>query len=136
VAHNSFVQPFANTAINPLIPAGGSSPASLPKPERIPVKVTCSIHPWMKGWIVVRPDPYSAVSGEDGAFTIENVPVGTHTLQIWQEALGYVRKADAGGKTLNNARGQHAFTIKAGENDLGKIVIKAADYTSQLNKLK
>jgi hypothetical protein len=136
VAHNSFVQPFANTAINPLIPAGGSFGASLPKPERVPVKVTCSIHPWMRGYVVVRPDPYVAVSTDKGEFKIENVPAGTHTLLLWQEALGYVRKADVGGKAINNARGQHAFTVKAGDNDLGKIVIKASDYTSQLSKLK
>lgn len=52
------------------------------------VKVTCDAHPWMAAWIVVSDHPYVAVTDEKGTFTIENVPPGSYTLEVWQETLG------------------------------------------------
>jgi plastocyanin len=33
-------------------------------------KVKCDVHPWMSAWVVVLDHPYSAVTGEDGTFTL------------------------------------------------------------------
>ena len=52
----------------------------------IPVK--CNIHSWMHAFIGVLENPYFNVSGEDGSFTIANLPTGTYTLAVWQEKLG------------------------------------------------
>jgi hypothetical protein len=137
VGHNSFVQPFVNPAANPLIPPSGKvPPITFKKGEKVPVPVTCSIHPWMKAWIVVRPDPYVDVSADTGKFTIENIPVGDYTFLVWHESLLYLNKLHIGGKLQTGTRGMHKFTIKAGDNDLGKVVIKASDYATQIKKLK
>jgi hypothetical protein len=136
VSHNSFVQPFNNPGLNPVIPSGQKAPLDFKKGEKIPVVVTCSIHPWMKAWVVVRPDPYADVSKESGQFAIENIPVGEHTFLLWHESLLYLSKINVGGKPQTGIRGQHKFTIKAGDNDLGKIVIKATDHTKELKRLK
>ncbi|MGH7931704.1 MAG: carboxypeptidase regulatory-like domain-containing protein [Candidatus Binataceae bacterium] len=56
------------------------------KPEII--KVGCDAHNWMVGWWYVTANPYYAITGADGRFTIANVPPGAYTLQVWQEALG------------------------------------------------
>ncbi len=56
------------------------------KPEL--VKVTCDAHSWMAAWIVVSEHPYVAVTDEKGNYTIENVPPGTYTVEVWQETLG------------------------------------------------
>jgi hypothetical protein len=50
------------------------------------VRLSCNIHPWMRGWIVVSDDA-SAISGADGKFSIDNVPPGTYELRIWHETL-------------------------------------------------
>jgi hypothetical protein len=50
------------------------------------VRLTCNIHPWMRGWIVVTDDA-AAVSGADGRFRIDDVPPGTYELRVWHEAL-------------------------------------------------
>jgi plastocyanin len=50
------------------------------------VTLTCSTHTWMRGYLHVT-DSLSAVSGADGAFTLANVPAGTHELRVWHEAL-------------------------------------------------
>ena len=52
------------------------------------IKVTCDVHGWMTGWIVVSDKKHVAVTDESGAFTLENVPAGTHQLTVWHETLG------------------------------------------------
>ena len=46
------------------------------KSEAMPLPVNCSIHPFMHGFLLVKDDPYMAVSGEDGTFEIKNIPAG------------------------------------------------------------
>jgi plastocyanin len=56
------------------------------KPEAI--KVTCDAHNWMLGWWYVTANPYYAITGANGRYSITNVPPGTYTVQVWQEKLG------------------------------------------------
>ena len=39
----------------------------------------------MVAYVVVVPTPYFALTGNDGTFTIKNVPPGTYTLKTWSE---------------------------------------------------
>lgn len=57
------------------------------KPE-MAISVKCDVHPWMQSYISVLPHPYFAVTGEDGSFTINNVPAGTYEVEAWHETLG------------------------------------------------
>jgi hypothetical protein len=57
------------------------------KPE-VMIAVKCNIHRWMHAYIGVVDNPYFAVTGADGSFTIPNLPPGTYTIGIWQEDLG------------------------------------------------
>jgi hypothetical protein len=52
------------------------------------IKVKCDAHEWMHAWIWEFDHPYFATTGEDGKFTIKDVPPGTYTLVAWQEASG------------------------------------------------
>lgn len=52
------------------------------------VELMCDSHDWMSGWIAVMDHPYFAITGEDGAYTITDVPPGTYTLTAWHEKLG------------------------------------------------
>jgi hypothetical protein len=47
-------------------------------------------HTWMSAWIYVLQNPYFAVSGADGKFTIPltGLPPGTYTVRAWHEQLG------------------------------------------------
>lgn len=51
-------------------------------------KLSCDSHGWMKGYVIVGDTPYYATSSADGTFTIANVPVGEHELQVWHEYYG------------------------------------------------
>ncbi|MCH7839591.1 MAG: carboxypeptidase regulatory-like domain-containing protein [Planctomycetes bacterium] len=59
---------------------------SFKRPEK--VRISCDVHAWMGAWIVVTEHPYYAVSGSDGTFRFEDVPAGTHLVEIWHETLG------------------------------------------------
>lgn len=56
------------------------------KPEVISLR--CDVHGWMSAWIVVTDSPFYDVTGADGGFKLENVPVGKYSLDVWHETLG------------------------------------------------
>jgi plastocyanin len=52
------------------------------------VRIGCNIHDWMSGVILILPTPYFATTDASGAFTIKDVPPGSHTLLVWHERSG------------------------------------------------
>ena len=70
------------------------------------IAVLCNVHAEMSAFIVVLENPYFAVTGPDGKFTINNVPAGTYTVNYWHEKLGQQTKqvtVAAGAATANLA---------------------------------
>jgi plastocyanin len=47
----------------------------------------CNVHPEMGGIIMVLDNPFFVVTGDDGKFTIPNVPPGKYTIKTWGEKL-------------------------------------------------
>jgi len=92
ITHNIHTFSFDNPQLNQAQPAG--SPTLTIKPT-IPetIKVQCDIHKWMAGWVIVAAHPYYAVTDANGHFTLTDVPVGTYTLEFWQETLGVVTQS-------------------------------------------
>lgn len=124
VGHNTNMSLLKNPPQNPLIPGKASVKFNFTIEESLPAPVSCGIHPWMKGYLVVKDHPYMAVSDKDGKVTIKNVPAGKWTFQFWQEAAGYISQAKQNGKPVKWERGQLELDIKAGTPmDLGKIEI-------------
>jgi hypothetical protein len=73
----NIAMPFAGFSVTKPLPA---------IPELI--KVKCDAHDWMHAWIWELDNPYFATTGDDGHFTIKDVPPGTYTLVAWHEAAG------------------------------------------------
>ena len=101
-------------------------PVEFKKEESLPTKVGCNIHSWMGGYVLIRKDPYAAVSGADGTFEIKDLPIGKELeFQLWHEAAGNLKGlAFKGGKA--DAKGRFKLKIKPGSNDLGEIKVPAA----------
>jgi hypothetical protein len=57
-------------------------------------RVLCRRHPWEHADIYVAEHPYHAVTGEDGAFVLTDVPPGSYDLIAWHPGLGYQRVVD------------------------------------------
>jgi plastocyanin len=56
------------------------------KPEIF--KVKCEVHSWMNAYMGVFNHPYFAVTGDDGTFSLKNLPAGEYTIEAWQEKYG------------------------------------------------
>jgi hypothetical protein len=92
--HNTKIDSVANAGANFSLPANSVTEYSFAKEESLPVKVGCSIHPWMGAWVLVRENPYGAVSDDSGEFTIAKLPAGKEVeFQLWQEKLGFLSTA-------------------------------------------
>jgi plastocyanin len=125
VGHNSNIATVKNAPSNNLIPASGQVTTTFKSDEAVPAQVTCNIHPWMKGWLVVRDNPYATVSAADGSFEIADLPAEEVELQFWHEKAGYLGEMTIGGKKEKVSKGRKKMKIAAGDNDLGEIVLDA-----------
>ena len=56
------------------------------------VRVDCDAHGWMEGWVYVVDNPYFAITGADGKFSIADVPPGTYTLVAVQPYTGPIEQ--------------------------------------------
>lgn len=127
IGHNTKIDSMANVPINPILPANTQNKEfehQFTNEERLPVPVSCSIHPWMHAWLVVRSNPYMAVSDENGNFEIKDLPAGTWTMQVWHEIPGYVTEVNVGGKDVPWSKGRVDVTISSGDVDWGDVKIK------------
>jgi hypothetical protein len=88
--HNIHPLPKVNREWNESQPPGSEAKKkSFPREEDDPpIAVKCNIHPWMRAYIGVMSNPFFAVTGDDGTFTIKGLPPGTYTLEAWQEKYG------------------------------------------------
>src|SRR5262245_16430603 len=88
--HNLHATPSANPPFNRTQPKGRTITIAFSHPEII--RVTCDLHSWMRGWVVVADHPFYALTNAAGEFELRGVPAGRYTLKIWQERLGTVSR--------------------------------------------
>jgi plastocyanin len=85
--HNIKATPTANRGFNISQPNNMESTRTFSTRE-VMIPIECSVHGWMQAYVGVLDHPYFAVSGDDGAFSIGNLPPGTYTIEAWHEAYG------------------------------------------------
>jgi plastocyanin len=91
--HNVHPVPKNNREWNETQPPG-SAPLVREFPrEEIAIPVKCNIHPWMQSYVAVSSHPYFQVTGQDGKFSMANVPPGNYTLVAWHELYGMSEQA-------------------------------------------
>lgn len=56
----------------------------LPQDPDSPVKLACDFHPSMQAWVYVLDHDRHAITDQEGAFTIKNIPPGQYTIHIIQ----------------------------------------------------
>lgn len=91
VLHNSHGYYGKRTAFNMAQPIQNQE-LSADLPRAGTVKVDCDAHGWMEGWIYVVDNPYYAMTGTDGKFSIKDVPPGTYKLVAVQSFTGPVQQ--------------------------------------------
>jgi polysaccharide lyase family 4-like protein len=83
--HNIHPTPKNNPEWNQTQPNGAAPIEKTFARAEVLIPVKCNQHPWMKAYVGVLKHPFFAVSGEDGTFTLKNVPPGTYTVVAWKE---------------------------------------------------
>lgn len=126
VSHNTSFDPGGgNTPANPLLQPNSSVTYKFSRPMSEPKSATCSIHPWMKAFIIARDDPYVTVSKPDGSFEIKNLPAGEDIeFQVWHEQA-------TGGLEAKGGWSKGRFKVKVpadGELDLATIEVPATAF--------
>ena len=124
-AHGFQVKAYRNMSLNQLLPPGEKLNHQFEHGEKLPLRMSCSIHPWQEGWLVALDHPYFATSDDSGRFQIQNLPVGEWEFQLWHEKAGYLAARD------DWKRGRFKLKIKPGTTDLGVIPVAPALLTGK-----
>ncbi|WP_339727280.1 hypothetical protein [uncultured Gimesia sp.] len=124
-AHGFQVKAYRNNSLNQLLPPGEKLQHQFEFGEKLPLRLSCSIHPWQEGWLVALNHPYFSTSDETGQFTIKNLPVGDWEFQLWHEKAGYLVAKD------DWKRGRMKLKIAAGNTDLGLIKVTPAMFAGK-----
>lgn len=90
VLHNVKFSSTNNGTFNESVTAGGEKAKKFEKNEFI--TISCSVHPWMNGSIVVMPHPYYEVTAANGTFEMHDVPAGKHVIMVQHQSLGKLDK--------------------------------------------
>lgn len=86
--HNVHALPKINTPFNMAMPANRTEADTKFGKEEGMFLVKCDVHPWMSAYVGVFSNPFFAVSGKDGKFSIGGLPPGTYEVEAWHEKLG------------------------------------------------
>lgn len=87
VLHNTHGFYGRRTAFNLALPDKGAK-VTVDLPRAGMVRVECDAHGWMLAHVFVADSPYYALTGEDGSFSIGDVPPGDYTLVATQNYTG------------------------------------------------
>jgi uncharacterized protein (DUF2141 family) len=86
--HNIHPIPKDNREWNESQPPGAAPIEKSFSRGEIAIPVKCNVHPWMKAYMAVMPNPDFQVTDKDGKFDLKNLPPGTYTVVAWHELYG------------------------------------------------
>lgn len=127
VAHNVAVYGRRNQPFSIVIPEDKPLETLFAREELLPIRVDCSIHSWMRAYLVITEHPYSAVTDKDGRFEIKNIPAGEWDFRFWHERPGYLKKL-VGEKAMELDRGTLKLKIEEATRDLGDLAVSGSEF--------
>ena len=121
-SHNIFSTATGATFDLGLYPAGKSKDTAFRRPGAFPIY--CNIHPRMTAFVVVAPTPWAVQAGNDGRWTIPDVPAGRYVLTAWHERTPAVTLTldvpAAGIANVATALDSRGFKFAQHKNKFGK----------------
>ncbi len=74
----------------------------------------------MRGYVLLRANPYMAKTDIEGRFEIKNLPAGEHTFRLWHEKAGYLREIRVG-QHVTDKRGRLTITVDENISEFPEI---------------
>lgn len=129
VSHNTLIA-GRESNLNQNLGPGQSLFFEPKKPEKLPAPVSCSIHPWMRAYVMPHENGYVTASGKDGSFEIANLPAGIDLkIQLWHEVLQKnFKDVEIDGKKGSLAGGVLPLKLNNDETKQVEIKIPAAAF--------
>ncbi len=91
VLHNIHTYEILGRARKTVFNTSQSKPGTITKKVSLKrgnaMKVECDAHDFMHSFVFTAKNPYFAVVGNDGSFTIDNIPPGKYTIKAWHGTL-------------------------------------------------
>lgn len=125
IPHNVAVFAQRNDPFSQIVPQGAAIERVFAQPESRPIRVDCSIHAWMRAYLIITDHPYAAVTDKNGGFEIAYVPCGIRTFRFWHERPGYVKSLVYNGKDRELKSGNWSLEITGDVLDLGELTVDA-----------
>lgn len=88
--HNVHARPKKNDEVNRNMGLGQPALEFAFEHAEKAVSFACDIHPWMAATVFIEEHPWFAVSDQDGAFRIRDVPPGEYVVEAVHESLGSI----------------------------------------------
>jgi hypothetical protein len=121
-SHNIFSSTVGSAFDLGLYPAGKSKETTFRRAGAYPVY--CNIHPRMTAFVVVAPTPWAVQAGNDGRWSIADVPAGRYVLTAWHERTPAVTVnleiPTAGMANIATALDSRGFKFAQHKNKFGK----------------
>ena len=86
--HNIHALPKKNAEFNIGQPFKGMTTAKKFDTPEVPLRFKCDVHKWMGAYTGVFNHPFFAVTNDQGAFEIKNLPPGNYVIEAWHEKYG------------------------------------------------
>ncbi len=129
IAHNAAVYVRRTTPFSEVIPQNKPLQKIFAKAETLPTRVDCSIHAWMKAWLVICDHPYVAITDADGRFSIPMIPAGEWKFRFWHERPGFLSSLHQGETLTPVTKGTWNLTVRDSETlDLGELVANKTQF--------
>lgn len=87
ILHNIHPMPTINRPFNLGQPVAMDTTRQFTEVE-VMIPIECDVHDWMIGYVSVLDHPYFDTTGEDGTFSLPNLPPGTYTIAAIHELYG------------------------------------------------
>ena len=130
VAHNVAVYARRNQPFSIVVPQDKPLEHSFPRDELLPIRVDCSIHAWMRAYLVITEHPYVAVTNASGEFRIPDVPYGRWQFRFWHEKPGNLSRFYVADKEpVELQRGAWEIQVNGEEIDLGQLTVDGTEFT-------
>lgn len=110
------------------INAGGQMAKYFGESMATPLYLDHGINDALSGWVLIRDNPYVAITNAKGEFEIKNLPIGAWEFIAWHEKAQTELKVKISQRDETWRKGRFLATIEKEGTDLGELVVSEQSF--------